>query len=266
MKKYIFPLLFLAAFIVGMASHSNTIVPAVAAIGFVLSVASQRKFDGYAFFNLVPAQAYNINGKEIPFLTRAQKAMYDYLRSKSNAITQDAFNASDLVFDPISYYIRYDLTGLSGRQKILGASTQKIVGVTNINQGLLPQYYNFAFDRVVVRYANATSASAAVQSIAGYSSVSASMPAALANAELIVSVNQQIIMQTPVADFTTQASLTGGGRRDFDGGELQAPKIFPENLLIEVELNLAQSQSMPSAANNTYAVEVMFMGVQTRLR
>jgi hypothetical protein len=209
-----------------------------------------------------------LSGNSIPVFTRAQKFLYEFLERRAQNQTKQVADIGGIVFDPITYYIRFQMNALSGRQKIVSQATQRIVGVSNFDQGYLPQFYNFCFDRISVRYisTNTPVVNPAVQAVSGYSSVGTAMPGALRNAELIISLNKNIIVETPVTDFISQAAITGGGLRDCDGGELQIPRVLEENQLVEIELNLASAQSFANTANFTEAVEVELHGVQARLR
>lgn len=251
--------------------------PLLVAVGFAGFLFSKMEFkqskSGAAFLQIVPGKFMvpraNPQNEEVPYMSRAEKALYDQLVTlgRSNPVTQKAITEGAISFDPISYYIRFTITGLSGRQKILGSNTLINTGITNFPNGaVLPQYYNFCFDRIAVRYAVTASASANAAAVTGFSSVRGSMPAALGNGEIVISSNRNTIVETPIADFTSVAAITGGGERDYDGGILEKPRFFLELLQIECELNLATGQSVPSAANNTYTVEVMFYGVQARLK
>ena len=218
-----------------------------------------------AGITLLPAIMTDAQGNEIPPLTRAQKKLFDYLRMKSNVVTLEALQVGALKWDNVTYYIRKVITGLSGRQALLNSATAEVVGVCNLDKGQLPQYYNFAYDRIEVSEAiNNTSASLAVTALASYSSVLSSMDAGLRNGELIVQQNRVTQVETPVTDFGSKAAVTGGGAKDFDGGALDDPQIWVEQQQVEVDVNLAQVIS--SATNTTYAVEVLFKGAQIRLR
>jgi len=214
---------------------------------------------------LVPAISRDpANGNPMPVFTRAQKALFEFLQRKGQAQTESALKSGALVFDPITYYIRFNITGLSGRQQIVSESTTKQVGVTNFDRGLLRQYYNFCCDKITLRYASANVVTFnTVQSIAGYSSVLGSMDPGLRNGELIVIQNKNTIIETPIIDFGSAAAPTGGGARDFDGGELQTPKVFEENKQLEIWLSLGQA--VASATNTIYVVEVALQGVQARI-
>lgn len=218
-----------------------------------------------AGLTILPAILTDANGNEIPPLTRAQKKLFDYARMKANLVTADAYKLGALKWDNISYYIAKIITGLAGRQILLNASTSYLLGACNIDKGQLPQYYNFAYDRVEVQEViNNTSASLSVQNMAGYSSVLSSMDAGLRNGHLIVQLNREVQIETPIADFGSKASITGGSAKDFDGGELADCPIWQEQLQVQVDADLAGT--IASAANTTYAVRVDFKGVQVRLR
>jgi hypothetical protein len=246
--KFLFALVALVA--IGYAGNAEVIDPATTLLA-----------TGPA---LVPAITRDpATGDQVPVFTRAQKALFDYLSRKSQAQTAAALRSGALVFDPISYYIRSNITGLSGRTKILSETNSKQIGVTNFDRGLLRQYYNFCFDKITVRYTTGNSVTETVQSLAGYSSVLSSMAGGLRNGNLIIAQNQNNILDTPIIDFGAAAAVVGGGARDFDGGALQVPKILEENKQVEIWLDLAAA--IPSATNTIYAVEVVLQGVQARI-
>lgn len=268
MKKFFsiaFTLLILAGLVL-----ANGMMLVIGAIGLLLAQADMRVVNfhsrSHAFLQIVPGKFVVTDPatgqlQEVPYMSRAEKALYDQLitLNRANAVTLQAIAGGAVSFDPVSYFIRADITGLSGRQRIVSSSTQYAEGVTNFPNGAtLPQYYNFCFDRIAIRYASTNSANASPAAITGWSSVRSSMPAALGNGLLIVKSNRNEIIETPVSDFTSVAAITGGGERDYDGGVLEKPRFFLELLQIEVELSFADGQSIPSNANNTFAVEVMF--------
>jgi hypothetical protein len=267
MKKFA-SIIFILGCVASLATGNPTLF-AVSAIGLTF-VNYSYKLTGVALLTMVPGIITATDPKtgmlmEVPPMTRAEKALFDYLRSKSNAVTYDAIQSGAISFDPISYLMRYTITGLSGNQQIVGPNTLFSRGITNFPNGAtLPQYYNFCFDRIAIRYAVVASAAASPSSTSGYSTVGSSMDPALRNGQLIVKSNRNDIVNTPVVDFISQAAVTGGGSREYDGGILEKPRFFLEQLQIEVNLDLPGT--IPSAANNTYLVEVVFSGVQARLK
>lgn len=274
MKK-IFSIVFIVGALVSLlcGSIEGTLVSA-AGLAIAQSDFTFLRTKEHAFLlTLVPGkfmvQNPGNNNQEVPMMTRTEKSLFDQLITlrRANPVTMDIINQGGISFDPISYYIRANITGASGRLQIVNSSLVTVVGITNIpNNATLPQFYNFCFDRIAVRYATTNSANANLASITGWSSVRSSMPAALGNGHLVVYSNQNKIMETPVSDFTSVAAVTGGGEMDYDGGTMQKSRFFLELIGIEVELAFAQGQVVPSAANNTYAVEVMFYGTQARLK
>jgi hypothetical protein len=261
---------FKAIFVIGLVL-SFMIGSPVAAVVCVLGFAYANNptfINEYAMLNLMPAVIRDPKtGQAIPSVSRAQKTLLDFFDSpRANAVTKDALQKGAIIWNPVSYYIRANITGLSGRQKILGSATTKVLGICNIDKGILPQYYNFCYDRVTVRYVSTNTLSNAtnVATLAGYSSVLSSMDDALRNGEIIVSLNRFVQIETPITDFGAPAAVVGGGARDYDGGLLESPKIWEENLQVEVELNLPQA--VDATANFTNAVEVVFSGIEARLR
>ncbi len=213
---------------------------------------------------IYPAVITNQSGLEVPMFTRCQRYLASFLSAYGNELTKKAIADGSIIWNPVTYYIRAAITGLSGRQKVLGSATSKVLGICNLDKGILPQYYNFCYDRIAARYGTtAVTATDSPASLAGYSSVRSSMPAGLSNAELIISLNRQVQLETPVSDFTSVAAVTGGGSRDFDGGELQVPKVWQENLQVDAEINLPLA--IPSAVNTSYFLELQFYGVEARL-
>ena len=274
--RQIFSILFLLGALVALCVGEPTLL-VVGMLGFFVSLftwkASNFHSRSHAYLTIVPGiitaprpdRMQSMGVEEVPPMTRAEKALYDYLRTKSNAVTYQAIREGAISFDPVSYFIRYSITGLSGRQTILGPSTLYSIGVTNFpNQAVLPQYYNFCFDRIIIRYVNTTAADSAVNSSAGYSSVATAMDPALRNGNIIIKSNRNAIVETPVIDFASAAAVTGGGSRDYDGGMLEKPRFFLEQLQIETEIEFAGT--VASATNNSYLLEVVFCGVQARLK
>lgn len=269
MKKII-SILFAVALVFSFAT-GNVALGAISFVGLSLSVATPSSYRGkVAMLTLVPAVVRDLapNAPEVPPFTRAQKFLFDFLRNKGNLVTLDAYLKETIFFDPVNYYIRAVLPpAQQGRYQILGSSNSKVVGVTNFySQALLPQYYNFCFDRLQVNYGTTNTANAVVQAITGWTNVRSSMPAALANGEVIIQLNKNIIVETGISDFASEAAVTGGGSLDFAGGAMQVPRILQENLQIECDVNLAYQQAIGNTANTTYGVEVIFKGAQLRLR
>lgn len=261
--KRLFSIIFALGIVAGLFFSSPEVV-ACSGFALVYTLSSAKPF-GLAFVSIVPAIVRDpLNGQEVPVFTRAQKALFDYLRTKGPNVTYDAVLKGQITFDPISYFIRANITSLNGQQKILNSATVKTLGVTNFyNSGYLPAFYNFCFDKIAVRYALVAAANAAVYNTAAYSSVLSSMDPALRCADLIIYQNKNTILETPIADFGSQAAITGGGVRNFDGGDLDQPRILEENKQVEIAVNLPLA--MNTAANNTAMVEIMLMGVQARL-
>lgn len=265
MKK-VFQLIFTLAVIVSFACGSLE-AAAVSFSGLAIASAS-HVLPGLAMLNLMPAVTRDPKtGEPIPVVSRAQKTLLDFFNSdRANAVTKDALKRGAIIWNPVSYYIRANVVGLSGRQKLLGSATSKVLGICNLDKGILPQYYNFCYDRLVVRYvsSNTLANNTNVATLAGFSSVQSAMDDAVRNGEIIVSLNRFVQLETPVVDFVSAAAITGGGVRDFDGGLLESPKIWEENLQVEVELNLPQA--VDATANFTNAVEIVFSGIEARLR
>jgi len=267
MKNKFFTLAF-AAFAVLAVCLGQYQAASLGAVGVAFSM-SDFKFSNVAFLQIVPGKFVVGQGEEVPYMSRAEKALYDQLitLNRANPVTRDVIAQGGVSFDPITYYIRKTITAGAGQQAIVDNSLIKYVGITNIPNGAtLPQFYNFCFDRIAIRYAVTASAAANAAAVVGFSSVRGSMPAALGNGHIIVQSNQNTILETPVSDFTSVAAITGGGERDYDGGVLEKPRFFLELINIRVDFNYATGQSVPSAANNTYTTEVCFHGVQARLK
>ena len=269
----IFTIVFAIGALIGAALGSVELFFAGSA-GVVLAEASM-KFEPVLFLHIVPGK-YVVSDptsptgvQEVPMMSRAEKALYDQLITlgRANPVTMGVIGQGGISFDPITYYIRAIITGSSGRQKILGQSTIQIDGITNFPNGAtLPQFYNFCFDRIAIRYATTNTANANAAAITGWSSIRSSMPAALGNGHLLLSSNKNTVVETPISDFTSVAAITGGGERDYDGGVLEKPRFILELINFEAEIVYAQNQTVPSVANTTYAIEMCLHGVQARLK
>jgi hypothetical protein len=197
-------------------------------------------------------------------ITELQNFLTNYLEKYGQGETQKAISQGKIFFDPIVYYIRYDITGLSGKQRILGESTSKVMGATNFNLGYLPKFTNFAFSKIGISYVDdATGASVAAKALTGWTSVRSSVDKSVANGEIIISSAKNTILEHPIAPFLREAANTAGtiGGSDY---ELEQPRVLKENELVEIELNLPNT--VPSVAAHTYGIEVRLTGVQVRLR
>lgn len=216
---------------------------------------------------LVPGKYTTSMGEEVPMMSRAEKDLYDQLitQSRANPVSRRAIEEGAISFDPIDYYIRFNLTGLSGNQKIVSQSTQKVVGTTNFwPQAIFPQYYNFCFDRISVKTGTMNTANTAINTVNTWTSVRTSMDPAVANGEIIVRSNRNTILETDISGFTQDAAVTGAAQRNNGAAELDKSRFFLEMLGVEVELSLAGTVS--NTANTTTFVEVKFIGVQARLK
>ena len=273
MKKY-FLVLCALALIVGLVMASP-VLAFTACIGFFFAFGSVKISEmrgAYIGFNLVNAYLYRFadpaaNGmQEQPALVRCQKYLFDYLRAKGNAVTVFALDSDALKFEAVTYYVRYSITGLSGKQKFLGQNTQNVVGESNFAvNAVLQQYYNFAFDRIAIAYvADNTSGFANVYNSAAFTSVRASVAAGLGNGELSLYINKNLVLDTPAVDFLGEAAVSGGSIGDYTGGTLQEPIVFPENTQLEGYIDMPVV--IPSTANFNYVMEVRFYGVRARMR
>jgi hypothetical protein len=195
MKK-LFSLLFAVGLFASIAIGSP-VLGAVCVAGLYFS---QHDFKGsFAFIQLVPGKYLTALGQEVPMMTRAEKDLFDQLvtMGRANPVTALAIGGDAISFDPIDYYIRFAVTGLSGQQKIVSQSTQKAVGITNFwPQAIFPQYYNFCFDRIAIRTGTSNTANAAASAISNWTNVRASMDPAVANGEIIVRSNRNTILET----------------------------------------------------------------------
>lgn len=263
MKK-IFSTIFLVGIAVGLAYN-----PAIAVVSFFGLFFCQAPVKDFAFLQIVPMKYVTATGENVPYGSRAEKSLFDQLITlgRSNQVTADAIAQGAISFDPISYYVRMNITGLSGTVTFINQALTRVVGLTNIpNQATLPQYYNFCFDRITVRTALTNTANTAVGAVSGWTSVSASVDPAVRNSELRIRSNRNLIVETPTIDFLSAAAVTGGGVRDYDGGILEKPRFFLEQLNIEAEIALPQGVTVTNTVNTTTWMEVVFSGVQARLK
>jgi hypothetical protein len=266
MKK-LFSILFAIGLVAAFVAGNGT-VALCAGTGLMMALASSHVSE-YAYLSIVPAIMRDPAdlSVEVSPMTRAEKALFDQLitLNRANPVTQDAIRQGGISFNPVSYYIRFNITGLSGNQKFVSSSTIKSIGTTNIpNNATLPQYTNFCFDRIQVRTTITNTANTAINTVGSYTSVMASVDPAVRNGELIVRSNRNIIVETPVTDYLCESLVSGGGAREYAGGILEKPRFFLELLGIEAEIALAGT--VAATANTTTYLEVIFCGVEARLK
>jgi|SRR6185503_2292867 len=243
----------------------------VAFAGFMFTLGSYKSPIAAAGIALYPQEYFVQDSvgaiRPVPFSGTAERALFEQLviLNRSNPVTADAIKDGGISYDPINYYIRYNITGLAGTVKFLNEATMRVLGTTNFPNGAtLQQYYNFCFDKIIVRTALTNTANTTFGATTQWTNVSASMDPAVRNGELIIRSNKNVIVQTPVMDFISEAAVTGGGSKENAGGYLAKPRFFLENILASGELDLAGTVS--SAANTTVHLEVVFCGVQARLK
>lgn len=198
------------------------------------------------------------------FVTVLQNFLLEFLASDNAAQgTQKAVDLGRLIFNPITYYIRYVITGQgAGKVKILSENTQKAVGITNFNLGQLPKFTNFAWNRIGIRYVDDAATPASIKDAVGWTNVVGSIDKSVANGELLINKNGSPVFENPIAPFLFQAAPTAGTLLE-TSAELDQIRVFRENELVSIEVNL--SNVVPSVANHVYGIEVALHGLECKL-
>lgn len=268
MKKFL-AILYLTAFFVGgsialnKVSHGEIVQAAPYALVALVGVVAPGINSFSSVLGLKNIVAVSDEHGSTTYMTHLQNYLRSYLLSSANDQTRAKIAAGGIAFDPITYYIRYVITGLSGKQKILSETTQKLVGATNFNLGQLPKFTNFAWNKIGIAYVDEATGAVAAQALTGWTNVRGSTDFSVANGEIIVTSSNRTILETPIAPFLREAANTNNTICEGDY-ELDQFRLFKENEIVYVELNMG-GNTVPSVAGHTYGIEVRFSGVQARL-
>jgi hypothetical protein len=168
--------------------------------------------------------------------------------------------SNELRIEDHTLYVRKQISG-SGIQELITIATAEARGAINLDKGKFTENEVFAFDRVGIKFADATGSDPAA--VKTYSPDGQQMPAALKNGELVLSQNEGEIFHVAVDDCVTDVdSEFANGRGNTK--ELSVPVVVEDNKVIKLTLENAEGLSFTTGVSNNAFVEIKFYGVKIK--
>lgn len=197
-------------------------------------------------------------------LTRAEKAVWDYLQSKARQSTIDLLVKGDLKIETYAESLLFTLPiSQGGRRQLLDGSTSYFEGriPQHFDRGALPEGMIIAVSHIGLGYA--TDAAIVVpEGDVDYVTQPNSWPAALRNAKMMFSQNGALVQEFRTKFTGTQAASTEPAVES-DGIEFQRPFILEDVKATMLELYHPAGQTMPATPANLF-LEVKLFGAVVR--
>lgn len=194
-------------------------------------------------------------------LTRAQRFFNDQLH-KVDAETRKLIQSKQMSYDDKDQYVR-KLINTAGGTELINTTTVKKVGVSSFDKNQLADQIYMVLEKLRLSYG--TDAAIVDPANIEYSN-KGQIPNALANGELVVSIDDKPVVELPAARFFNDGStgVTSEATQGiYDAVELQCLKFITPVNSIRVDIRLAEGLTM--GAGNHF-LEFRFMGIGTRKR
>lgn len=271
MKKSIIALLFFAfALSIGSIAYGNVTgneqLVNKACVVLVLSVALPMvAASKTTTFLGLKSKDYFDDSQNTP-LTRAEKALWDYLKSKNaNSNTLKDLAAGNLRIVTYAESLKFQIAiSTGGRIELLNYASVARQGriAEEWNLGALPEGFNLAISHIRVAYG--TDAALLPEAIANYTTVPAAWPAALQHGQLIISQSGAIKERVSGRFLGSAVASTNNGVEG-DGFEFHSPLILEEVKPTKIELFCPVGVTFP-ATPAILAVSVELFGAAIRQR
>lgn len=195
--------------------------------------------------------------------TKSQK----FLESKAGQLNRqtqvDISNAQLKLYDA-DMYIRTDISGAAGIVELIDETTEKRAGTTNFNANKLPKSVNMVVEALRAGYGTTTDVSGITDpALVKYSNGYGAVPAALANAELVISLNDKPVLEIPVQRLLAEDANTRTIGTE-DAYNLGALQLIKEEEPVSIALRFPKGVSMPAVDN--YFFELHLIGAKTGQR
>jgi len=203
--------------------------------------------------------------------TRDQK----FLVAKNKDLDEDTqrqLAKGNLKHRDMDFYFRERITGAGGIIEIVKPSNVFKRGVTNLNENTLPALINLVLSKIRVGFGQAIAGGTTDPALVSYvnentvTSGVGSVPEALVNGHLVVKVDDQPIVDLPIAKFFNNSTTPMGNAIQglaMDSVDLKGMKLIKSKQRISVEIQFAEGHSMPAAGTQESFVEVRLMGSGT---
>jgi hypothetical protein len=180
-----------------------------------------------------------------------------------DAQTQADIANRDVQFSDADMYLRSNITGGAGIKELLDATNTKQIGTSNWDKNALPASVNIALERIRVAYATTASADGITNPAnLKYSTKLSDVPAALLNAELVITQNDKPIVEVPMQRFFSEA-VNNRPVGTEDALILDSLRLIKENVPVGINIKFPNGLALAGA---NHFVEIHLMGTQTRKR
>ncbi|MFD3001439.1 hypothetical protein ACFS7Z_13790 [Pontibacter toksunensis] len=170
-----------------------------------------------------------------------------------NGATQNVqFNNGD-------YYLRSKITA-GGILELIDSNTKKVDGLSSFDGRSLEDGVNLALEKVRFAYGTSATVGGATDPVAiKYSTAYADVPAALANADLVISQHGKQILSVPVQRFLLGAASNRPAGLE-DAYELDAIRLIKEKTELSIAIRFPKGATLPDA---NHFIELHLIGSTT---
>lgn len=159
---------------------------------------------------------------------------------------------------PHTVVIRKNATNASSRWAVIDENTTKVDGVSSISKTSLPKNEAVVFDKIAIGYAE--NAEAGKEGSVDYTTTK--LPAALRNADLVITQNGREVVAVPIADLGKVTSPTS--QEDYYT-DLEALQYLVDDQPMEIEIRFPKGEALaPGTAGHSTYVEVRLKGFKTQ--
>ena len=154
-------------------------------------------------------------------------------------------------------YVRKNATGASSAWAVIDENTKKIDGVSTVSETKLPKNHAVIFDKIAIGYAKSTAAGE--EGAVDYTSTKA--PAALRNANIVITQNGREVVDLPIADMVKVVSPTNNEDYYHD---LEGFNYLVDDQPMEWTIRFPNGQNLAAvAAGDNHYLEVRIQGFKT---
>jgi hypothetical protein len=194
-------------------------------------------------------------------LTRPQKMLLLKI-GQANADTLKRYNAGGLKLTDENYYVRQKLTAAAGSIPFWDETIIKKPGTTNLHNGKLPAGVTFLLAAISVGFV--TDATVTDPGLVIYNSYETTLPPALANAELELSIDGKALPAIPFSQLIVYGDSASANALNREKHVLGAPELITEKTVITAQIIFPAGGALIASTNNFLAVNLHGPGLRPK--
>jgi hypothetical protein len=187
-----------------------------------------------------------------------------FLQIKRNELDNETVKKMEegkLRLDDAVFYIKKNITGLSGEQELITASINERRGTTNIDKASLPPLVNLILQSIKIGYAS--HAEENDPSKMRYKSVQTDeIDTAFLHAHLVLKQDDTTIVELPVYSFLSEKDTDKYSI--FTGVELKNWRLIKQARQFSINLRFPEGQAVDTSKK--HHIEVQLIGDVTRIK